>query len=76
VNGAVETGDSATDDDQSTTYAYDGSDHVTEMSLLLPSAGEQTTEWTYEARKSTSEIDSNELLSAITMPGDADVVYT
>jgi RHS repeat-associated protein len=53
-------------DDKTTEFTYDGDNHMLTYTLLLPSSGQQTTQYIYGV--STSTITSNDLLAAVYHP--------
>jgi RHS repeat-associated protein len=55
-------------DDQTTDYTYDGDDHVLTMTAKLPGDAFQTTEYIYDATQSDSNLNSNDILTAIEYP--------
>jgi YD repeat-containing protein len=66
---AYTSGAPTADRNQTTLYGYDGSDHVTYVSSLLPGAFEQETSYLYGVRTATgSAFDSNDVLSAVQYP--------
>lgn len=62
-------GTPSSNDDRTTEYTYDGSDHVLTMKAVLPGSAYQETQWVYAARTSSgSDLNSNDLLSAVKYP--------
>ncbi len=57
------------EDDQITQYTYDGSGHTLKVKAVLPSSGQQETEFVYAATTAAgSAVNSNDLLGAVKHP--------
>jgi RHS repeat-associated protein len=59
-------GSPSAEDDKTTQFTYDGDNHLLTYTLLLPSSGQQTTQYNYGV--STSTIYSNDLLASVYHP--------
>ena len=69
VDSTMETTDSTEDDDRTTEWTYDGSDHVLTMKAHLAGGAFQTTEWIYDATTAGgSDVNSKDVLTAINFP--------